>query len=109
MGLERGAKSVRLSSNCWDSYYNERKYVNMGKGLYYMRQIAGSGEIGDVHYTRTTASTRQYANQENKRQDPKSRRQMKLFNVGVLILLVPLSVCVPTLYVLYAYLCVRAH
>ena len=70
---------------------------------------AGSGEIGDVHYRYTRATTctsiRRHANQENEKQDPKSRRQMKLFNVGVFILLVPLSVCVPMFY-MYTHICV---
>ena len=39
-----------MSSNCWDRHYNERKYVNIDNGLYYTRQIAGSGEIGHAHY-----------------------------------------------------------
>ena len=59
-----------------------------------MRQVSGSGEIGGVHYTRTTASIRRHANQENEKYDTKPRRQTKLFNVGVLIFLVPLSECV---------------
>ena len=68
-----------------------------------MRQVSGSDEIEDVRYARTTASVRRHANQENKKHDPKPRKQMNLFNVGVLILLVPLSVCVS------AFSCVRAY
>ena len=52
-------------------------------------KFLGSGEIGAVHYTRTTTSIRRHANQENRKQDPESRRNTKLFNVGVLILLIP--------------------
>ena len=49
----------------------------------FVKQESRSGESGDVHYTRTTASIRRHASQKNEKQDPKSRRQMKLFNVGV--------------------------
>ena len=59
-----------------------------------MTKFLGSGEIGAVHYTRTTTSIRRHANQENEKQNPKPRRRIKLFNVGVLILLIPLSECV---------------
>ena len=57
---------------------------------------------------RTTASIRRHANQENKKQNPKPRRQMQLFNVGVLILLVPLSECV-SMFCVCAYMCVRMY
>ena len=46
-----------------------------------------------MYYTRTTASIRRHGNQETKKQDPKTRKKIKLFNVGVFILLVPFSVC----------------
>ena len=59
-----------------------------------MRQVSGSGESGDVHYTRTTASIRRHANQESEKQYPKPRRQIKLFNVCVDFAYLCLSACV---------------
>ena len=70
-----------------------------------MRQVSCSGELG-MHrrYTRTITCIRRHANQENKKQDPKPRRQTKLFNVGVVILLDQFSLCVSTVqHVLQLY------
>ena len=70
-------------------------------------------------YTRTITCIRRHANQENKNQDPKPRKNTELFNVGVVILLVHFSLCVSTVkYVLqlytvhcmdYLYVCVCAR
>ena len=69
MGLEGGAKqsgwvlifgTARMKESQW-------------------RHVSGSGEIGDVHCARTATRMRRHANQENKKQDPKPRRQMHLF------------------------------
>ena len=60
-----------------------------------MRQVSGSGEIGDVYCARTTTRIRRHANEENKRQDPKPRRQINLFMFMLGVdLLVPSSACV---------------
>ena len=62
---------------------------DQGLQVYYMGHETSVGfgrDWGRVeHCARTTTRIRRHANEENKKQDPKPRRQMKLFNVGVLI------------------------
>ena len=95
MELGSGVKALQLSSNFWEYRYRYRVGRDWGLALL---------------YTRTTASIRRYADQENKKRNPKPRRQTKLFDVGVLILLITLSECVSMFYmhICVVRACVRA-
>ena len=52
------------------------------------------------HYARTTTSIRRHANQENNKQDPRPRKQMNLFMLGVDLAcsFVSARVCVLSVY-----------